>query len=88
MKNSSEVKVTITTRGDDIEILDRISEMIPVEDESALSYISYIQFCMLEKLAENGDVFPKEYFPIGHPLGLTEEEFDVFIENEFKKLKK
>lgn len=84
MSNKADVKVVIDTRGDDIDILNRIADMIPVEDEAVLSYLSYIKLCFMEKLTEEGETFPKEDYPIGHKLGLSEEEFDKLIENEFK----
>lgn len=85
MSNKIDVDINIYTRGDDIEVLNRIANMISSQDEVALSYISYIKLCIMEKLVENGEIIPKEDFPIGHPLGFTDEEFEEWFTKELRK---
>lgn len=78
MNNIGNIEIKFLTRGDDIEMLNQAMKLTPWENQALLGYLAYIKFSIVEQL--NIDL-PKEEYPIGHPKGVSEEEFEKCLEN-------
>ena len=77
MSNPHDVEIKFLTRGDDIEMLNKAMELTPWENQRLLGYLAYLKFSIVEQLEID---LPKEEYPMGHPKGMTEEEFEKSIE--------
>ncbi|WP_275372583.1 hypothetical protein [Clostridium tertium] len=78
MKNQSDVNISIKTRGDDISALTKAINSIDINDEATIGYLHYLRLEMIEQL---GVVMPKDFYPIGHPKGYTQDEVATLLES-------
>lgn len=79
------LEIKILTRGDDLDMLNEAITLVPYDNEMLVSYLCYLKAEIVEQLDRLDVEIPKEEYPVGHPKGFNEEEFEEYLDDYLKE---